>query len=308
MSDFIVHNGQLTPREEFRISPFDAGLLHGAGLFETLRVCNNIPLHLPDHLTRLTESGRCLGMTIELDERITAGWIADLLELQNISDARVRITVTPGNTLENVADELTVMLSAVPFEPYSPALYEKGMAVIISPYAQNPLGPLTGHKSISYFDRLLALREARAVHAGEAIWFTPDKFLAEGCVSNIFIVTAEDHVLTPPWRYPVPLPSDNAGVTGKFEARLALPGVTRKQVLRLCAEHPGAPGPAAEKMLTIDDLLAAREIFLTNAIMGVMPVTHLERHVVADGMPGPVTRRIGDLYQAHLKEQSHDKT
>lgn len=307
MSDFILYNGQLTPREEFRISPFDAGLLHGAGLFETLRVCNDIPLNLSDHLARLTESGRCLGMNIELDEMITAGWIADLLELQNISDARVRITITPGDTLANAAGELTMMLSAVPFEPYSPALYEKGMAVIISPYAQNPLGPLTGHKSTSYLDRLLALREARVVHAGEALWFTPDKFLAEGCVSNVFIVTADDYILTPPWRYPAPLP-DNGGVTGKFEARLALPGITRKQILRLCAEHPGAPGPAAEKMLTIHDVLAAREIFLTNAIMGLMPVTHLERHVVADGMPGPVTRRLGELYQSRLKEQGHGKT
>lgn len=303
MSDFIVLNGQITPGEDTHISSFDAGLLHGAGLFETIRVLCGTPLNLADHLQRLTESGRCLGMDIQLDPQITNGWISDLLELNNIRDARVRITISRGDTRQNADEALTTVVSAVPFEPYAPALYEKGMAVIVSQYAQNPLGPLTGHKTTSYLDRLLALREARAVHAGEALWFTSaDKLLAEACVSNVFIVFPDGTVATPSSNFPVPVPPSTTDNGNSFAPRLALPGITRKHILRLCAENNI---PAVQQMITIHDVLSAREIFLTNAIMGVMPVTYIERHAVADQKPGPLTQRLGALYNAFIQEQSH---
>jgi branched-subunit amino acid aminotransferase/4-amino-4-deoxychorismate lyase len=81
-----------------------------------------------------------------------------------------------------------------------------------------------------------------------------------------------------------------------------LPGITRKHILRLCAENNI---PAVQQMITIHDVLSAREIFLTNAIMGVMPVTYVERHAVADQKPGPLTLRLGALYNAFIQEQSH---
>ena len=73
---------------------------------------------------------------------------------------------------EDPIPPVTLLLSASAFDPYPPALYEKGMTVVISRYKQNPDAPLTGHKSTSYFDRLLALREAQQSKAGEALWFT----------------------------------------------------------------------------------------------------------------------------------------
>lgn len=302
MTDYIVLNGHITPVEDANISSFDAGLLHGAGLFETLRVLNGTALNLEDHLQRLTESGQCLGLDIELDPIIATGWIADLLELHNMRDARVRITVTRGDTRQSAEPQLTTVLTAIPFEPYPAALYENGMAVIISQYAQNPLGPLTGHKTTSYMDRLLALREARLVHAGEALWFTSaDKMLAEACVSNVFIGFADGTFATPPSRFPVPVVPPVEGTAGSFAPRLALPGITRKHILRLCAANGIS---AAEKMMTIHDVLSAKEIFLTNAIMGVMPVTHIEGHTVADGKPGALTQRLAGLYNAFIQEQS----
>ncbi len=304
MNDYIVINGQIIPCEDAHISPFDAGLLHGAGVFETLRVLNKTPVNLSDHLQRMIDSARCLGLEIALDLAVTAELIAELLEANDMTDARVRITMTRGDTRDTSPDSPpTVMISATEFQPYPAALYEKGMAVIISRYAQNPLGPLTGHKSTSYMDRLLALREARAVHAGEALWFTePGKLLAEACISNVFIISADGPIVTPPWLYPVA--SSGGAADGGFAPRLALPGITRRHILRLCAENKL---PAEEKMLTIHDVLAAKEIFLTNAIMGVMPVTHIERHTVGNEMPGSVTRQLGQWYNTFIQEQCHGK-
>jgi branched-subunit amino acid aminotransferase/4-amino-4-deoxychorismate lyase len=304
MNDFIGLNGQIIPADEARISLFDAGLLHGAGLFETLRVLNKTPLNLSDHLHRMTDSARCLGLDVALDLTLTADLITELLEANDMTEARLRITITRGDTRDPSPDSPpTVMMSVTEYQPYPDALYQQGMAVIISRYAQNPLGPLTGHKSTSYMDRLLALREARAVHAGEALWFTaPEKLLAEGCISNVFIIAADGHIFTPPWQHPVSAP--NATAEGDFAPRLALPGITRRHILRLCAENKL---PATEKMLTIHDVLAAKEIFLTNAIMGVMPVSHIERHAVGDGKAGTVTRQLSQWYNAFIQEQGHGK-
>ena len=303
MNEYIVLNGQITPVEDAGISSFDAGLLHGAGIFETLHVLNGMPLNLADHLQRLSESGQCFGMDIQLDPTVVTGWLSDLLELHCLRDARARLTVTRGDTRQTAEQQFTIALSAVPFEPYAPALYENGMAVIVSQYAQNPMGPLTGHKTTSYMDRLLALREARSLHAGEALWFTgADKILAEACVSNIFIGFSDGTLATPPSRFPIPSPLPNNGHTAGFTPRLALPGITRKHILRLCTDNRI---PAVEKMMTIHDVLSAREIFLTNAIMGVMPVTHVEGHTVGDGKPGPLTQRLAGLYNAFIQEQSH---
>ncbi len=306
-SDYVVLNGQILSPEDIHVSPFDAGLLHGAGLFETLRACNKVPLNLADHLARLTESGKCFGMDIHLDTAIIADWLTELLEANALDNARIRMTVTRGDTRDALnadATAPTVLLSAVPFQPYPAVLYEKGMTVIISRFAQNPRGPLTGHKSTSYLDRLIALREARAAQAGEALWFThPDRYLAEGCVSNVFLVMADQQIATPPWLYTAEtsLPEHNTG-DGLLLPRLALPGITRQHILRLCTRQ-GLP--VTEKMLTIHDVLAAREIILTNAIMGVMPVTHVERHAVGDETPGPVARRLSQWYNEFIQEQSH---
>src|SRR5262249_33735627 len=153
---------------------------------------------------------------------------------------------------------------------------------------QNTESPLTGHKTTSYLDRLIALREAQqakdpatgaSAFAGESLWFTAQgNMLAEGSISNVFLIDKEGLLVTPPLIVP-----------GKTNQRLCLPGITRQVVIELATTLSILPH---ERMLTIQDVLAAREVFLTNAIMGVMPVTRVEQHVVADGKPGELTRRL----------------
>ena len=283
MSDYIHVNGQVVPYDSATIAPGDAGLLHGAGLFETMRARTGRVFFLRDHLARLTRSAQALNIPFSLGESQLAEIIAELLEANDLSDARLRLTITRGDlhsaTTEDPTPPVTFILTASAFQPYPPSLYEKGMTVIISPYKQNPENPLTGHKSTSYFDRLLALREAQLLKAGEALWFTAHtNCLAEGSISNVFIVDKEGLLCTPPLTVPE-----------KANQRLCLPGITRQSVLGLATSSNILPH---ERMLTINDLLAAREVFVTNAIMGVMPVTHVEKHVVAQGRPGEVTLQL----------------
>lgn len=291
MSEYIHVNGQLMPYEDAAVPAADAGLLHGAGLFETMRARNGKIFRLGQHLERLTRSAQVLSIPFSLGETQLAEMAAELLDANGLADARLRLTITRGDLHAATADDpvppVTLILSAAAFQPYPAELYQKGMTAVIASAKQNPENPLTGHKTTSYFDRLLALREAQQLKAGEALWFTAGtNFLAEGSISNVFIVDKDGTLATPPLTVPE-----------KTNQRLCLPGITRQCVLELATRENILPH---ERLLTINDVLAAREIFLTNAIMGIMPVTHVERHVVGTGMPGPVTQQLSAGYGAEL--------
>ncbi len=295
MSDYIHINGQLVPYDAAVVAPGDAGLLHGAGLFETMRAKNGKVFRLRQHLEQLTRSAHALSIPLSLSEVQLREMVADLLDANSLTDARLRLTITRGDlhaaTPEDPIPPITLILSAAEFQPYPPQLYEKGMTVIISSYKQNPESPLTGHKTTSHFDRLLALREAQQVNAGEALWFTAgSNFLAEGSISNVFIVDREGILATPPLTVPE-----------KVNQRLCRPGTARQVVLEVATAMNILPH---ERLLTINDLLAAREVFLTNAIMGVMPVTHIEKHTVGDGTFGALARQLSEAYNRAVEVES----
>jgi branched-subunit amino acid aminotransferase/4-amino-4-deoxychorismate lyase len=129
------------------------------------------------------------------------------------------------------------------------------------------------------------LKQAHEKKAAEALWFTTDGRLAEGCVSNVFIVK-DSTVYTPAANTPI------------------LPGIARKTVCEIARNHNIA---LIEKELSIDDLLSADEVFLTNVIMQVMPVAAIEKHTVGQGKPGEVTKKIAELYDKFVKESCQNK-
>ena len=253
-----------------------------------------VPL-LQAHLDRLSVSAAALAMELHLETAVIAGCIDELLAAEDISEARIRLSVSVGDTRarDGLANDhqFTTLISAAPFLPYPPNLYENGMTVLVSSYRQNPRMPSAGHKTLSYIDRLLALRQAQVAGAGEALWLTAaENALAEGCVSNVFVVAADGGVYTPPWQYP---PDKSL--------RMALPGITRNVLINLGDKQDIK---IQEKMLFIEDLLGASEVFLTNAMMGVMPVSRIERHAVGAEKPGPITLRLTQLYDQHVMETS----
>jgi branched-subunit amino acid aminotransferase/4-amino-4-deoxychorismate lyase len=275
MSEKIYLNDQLVARGEAKVAVSNPAFLHGVGLFETLRAYAGTPFRLAEHLARMEASARRLNIPLGDAVRRIPGAVQAVLEANRLSSARVRITVTPPGSTEE-PEQVTLLVRAEETRGYPPELYEKGMtACMLTEHRQSRTDPLAGHKTTSYFPRLLALRDAQDRQCGEGFWFTPDNQLAEGCMSNIFLVR-DGTLCTPPLDTPV------------------LPGVTRAIVLDL-ARNQGIP--VAERACWIDDLLNASEVFITNAVMEVMPVSRLERHPVADAKLGPITRQLADAYR-----------
>ena len=267
----VFLNDKLIDIDKACISVTDSGFLYGAGLFETMRSHNGVVFALADHLDRLFFSARSLSINNPHDKKYVADAVYKVLGANKLTDARLRLTFTNGPMAEAEQDRKpTLLITATKFRSYPAEYYENGVLVVLCPFRQNPNEPTCGHKTTSYYSRMIALKAAHRKRAAEALWFTTDNRLAEGCISNVFLV--KDSVLyTPPIETPV------------------LAGVARKTICQLALKNSIE---LIEKDLTIDDLLGADEIFMTNVIMQVMPITRVEKHTVGDGKVGPTGKKL----------------
>ena len=173
----------------------------------------------------------------------------------------------------------TLLVAATDPVDYAPEYFEKGITVLVAPPAANPFDPMASHKTLSYWGRLRTLRQAAAAGAGEAIWLNVSTYLASGAVSNVFLIK-EGQLLTPFAR--------GEETSGALPAPV-LPGTTRAHVIGLAE---AANIPVHRKMLSINDLLEADEVFLTNASWLVLPVTTVEKKQIGDGNVGDITRTL----------------
>lgn len=278
----VFLNDKLVDIDKASVSVTDAGLLYGAGLFETMRSSNGKVFALKDHLDRLFFSAGALSIGTDHDKKFITDAIHELLKANKLKDARLRLTLTAGSMTQSEKHRRpTLLITATKLQPYPQEYYQNGVMVIICPFKQNPAEPVYGHKTTSYFSRMLGLEFARENRATEALWFTVDNRLAEGCVSNVFLV--KDSVLyTPPIDTPV------------------LAGVARKTVCEIAMKNSIK---LMEMDLYIQDLLEADEVFITNAIMQVMPVISVEKHTVFGGKVGSVTKKMAEKFTEAIKTE-----
>lgn len=281
----VFLNDRLVNAEAARVSVHDAGLLHGVGLFETMRGYAGRVFRLDAHLERLYQSAARLGIAVTQSRDELAAGLRELVAANGLRDARLRLTVTRGSLRQDAEGISTAIGTATAMTAYPAEYYRYGMMVLVCPYKQNGADPTAGHKTLNYFPRLLAMQQAQQHRAGEALWFTVDHRLAEGCVSNVFLVK-DGVLLTPPLDTPV------------------LGGIVRADVLDL-AEAEGVQ--CVQRPLTVDDLLGAEEVFLTNSVMELMPVCRIEKHVVGQDQPGPIYGRLHDAYRAAVQAECGDE-
>ncbi len=267
------------------VSVTDSGLLYGAGLFETMRSYNGVVFSLKDHLDRLFFSANSLSIKT-YDRKYITDAVYKVLKVNKLTNARLRLTLTNGPMSKSEQERKpTLLITATQLQPYPPEYYKKGVLVVLCPFRQNTAEPTYGHKTISYFPRMIALNLAHQKRAAESLWFTVDSRLAEGCISNIFLVK-DSTLYTPPIETPV------------------LAGVARKTVCQIAIKNSIK---LVEKDLYINDVLEANEIFLTNVIMQVMPVRAIEKHTVGDGKVGPMTKKLMDYFNEFVEKQCRKK-
>ena len=274
-----VHlNGRLVDADQATVSISDAGFLHGASTFTTMYARGGVVFRLDRHLSRLMDTATKMQLRMDVTAGSLAGAVAELLAANGLPEARVRITLTPGSVRGSDGPPAT-LITAEPVPEYPREWYEQGITVVVSTFRQARSDPTFGYKTGCYFPRIFAMQAAAIHGASESLWYTTDNTLAEACFCSVFLVQ-EGTVRTPPLDTPV------------------LPGIVREATLELCDR---LEIPRDDRTpLTVHDMLAAEEMFLTASVSGIRPVAHVEKHTVGEGRPGEITRKIMSAYRELL--------
>jgi len=284
----LLVNGQLTDNTEAVISVFDHGFLYGMGLFETFRTYNGIPWLLDKHIDRLGQGCEMLGIHYAADLPRMKESVLQLLKANGLEDGYFRWSVSAG--------EGAIGLPTETYEKPNEVVYVKALAHdqpadrkgkalrLLSLPRSTPEGSFR-LKSFHYMNNIVAKRELNASGAAfgtEGLFLDGNGYIVEGMVSNVFWVT--DGVLYTP-----------AVHTG------LLAGITREYVLQMAA---GMGIAAQEGLYGWSELLKADEVFLTNSIQELVPVTTLENAQAQSWHPGgmntagPITYRLMTQYRA----------
>ncbi len=294
-------NGNLVDDHSAAISIRDTGLLHGAGIFTTMRAYRRRVFRLDYHLERLRRSAQAMFVPISYSDEQISSAIAQLLEANELTEARLRLTITRGTMSNDPVHGLrldpNIFITATALEAYPQEYYQKGMTVLAYDQQKaNPFDVQAGHKTLDYFSRFTAMRQASNRGAGEALWFNIFNYLQSGSISNVFIVK-NSQLLTPPTQQDLedPLIRENT----PYPASNVLPGITRRVVLELARSNDI---PVQIKALAINDLLDADECFLTNSIMEIMPVCRIERKPIGQDRPGDLTQKLVMLYRTAVDQ------
>ncbi len=278
-------NGELVPPAEATVSVFDHGLLYGDGVFEGIRMYGGRILKCKTHLDRLYASAKAVRLTVPYSREELTRAIYATCEANQRQDAYIRLCITRGAGTLGLnpfnCHQPTVFIIAASIQLYPPALYEKGMAVIIAKTIRNdPRALSPAIKSMNYLNNIQAKIEAIDAGVLEAIMLNWEGHICECTGDNIFFVN-DGRLLRPPL---------SAGI---------LEGVTMRIVQELAAEQGLS---VCEQTITRDDVFAADEIFLTGTAAEVIPVTKVDDHTVGDGTPGPVTRKLIKAFRAMIAD------
>lgn len=275
------------------VSVFDRGLLYGDSVFETLRTYGGHVFELEAHLTRLKKSAELVAIPWLEDFESLGSETRAQVAAAGFSEAYVRIMITRGEgplglLVDRELRPRRITLIAELSLP-SEESYERGARV--SSFVVEPrfgLKELAGAKMGNYVLGSRALREARLAGSDEAIFVDRRGVVSEGATSNVFFVRGE-MLLTPA----------EDGI---------LAGITRAVVLEL-AQESGLE--VRFEAPTVDELVAADEVFITSSLRGIVPVVGIDGQTAGSGAMGPVTRRLRALLEqrgrAFLKQSSSER-
>ena len=273
-------NGAFVPADQPVISAHDYGFLYGDGVFEGIRVYDGRPFKLPEHLRRLIDSQRIVGLRATRTVAELSNIVQETCAANQRAISYLRLTVTRGPgpiALDPTAPpQPTIVCLPAEMVPFPPSVLQHGLRVIVaatrrtSPSALSPRA-----KTLNYLNNAMAKLEALHRGAGDALMLGDHGFVTEASSSNVFVLS-NGALRTPP---------PSAGI---------LLGITRDVILSL-AHDLGVP--AKEEMLTRDDLYTADECFLTGTASEIVPVIEIDSRPVGPGAPGPLTGRLAGLYR-----------
>ena len=278
MQGLVYINGRFVDSKEASLSVFDRGLNYGDGLFETIMARGGRPLFFREHMARLQGSARALSIRSPLLSSVSmpGGPVEELLRLNGLSEgsARVKIVLTRGVSFaghrpSGEADGTLIITCSALDEDHIEGLYSKGVTAI---NVNTSASTFARHKTLNYLPNVMAIMEAEAAGAYEAVCTLEDSTILEGTASNIFMVK-DGFIRTPP--------ADG----------FILPGIMRNLLISYANKLSIR---VSEERVRLEDLYNADEAFISNSIIGILPLTSVSGNIIGAASPGPITAKLRD--------------
>ncbi|RMD49806.1 MAG: D-amino-acid transaminase [Alphaproteobacteria bacterium] len=276
MSRIVYVNGSYVPEEEAKVSIFDRGFLFADGVYEVTSVLDGRLVDFAGHMARLRRSLGELDMASPASDEELLAIHRELVRRNGVEEGLVYLQVTRGAADRDFAWAADMAPTLVLFTQSKPGLaaggpaVERGIRVIQVPDLRWKRRDI---KTVQLLYPAMAKMEAKKAGADDA-WLVEDGYVTEGTSNNAYIVTG-GRIVT-------------RGLSTDI-----LHGITRAAVLRLAAE---AGLEVEERPFTIDEAKGADEAFITSATTFVTPVVAIDGAPVGSGAPGPLTRRLREIY------------
>jgi D-alanine transaminase len=282
MSRIAYVNGRYVPQREASVNVEDRGYQFADGIYEVVHLYRGRYIDADRHLDRLERSLREIALPMPMGRAALLRVLAEVARRNRVSEGLLYMQVTRGVARRDhafpakpVPPALVVTIRRIP--PYPARIEGWGGAAITHPdlrWARRDI------KSVALLPNVLARQAAKEKGAIEAILHEADGTITEGAATSFWIVDRDGTLRT------------------RQLGEQILPGCTRGALIALMQE---AGVPFHEGPFTVDDARAAREAFITSATSFVKPILALDGAPVGDGAPGPVTRRLFDLFARHVK-------
>lgn len=274
MSRIVYVNGEYLPEAEGKISIFDRGFLFADGVYEVTPIVNGRVVDYDAHAERLDRSLNELRIAWPCTKEELRTMHLELIKRNKLNEGLIYLQVTRGvaDRMFNFPKNITSTLIAftMPMVLVDNDNARTGVKVITTPDIRWLRRDI---KSVMLLAPVLGKQEAYEKGANEA-WMVEDGHVTEGTSSNAYIVVGQKVITRP------------------LSNRI-LAGCTRRALKRLSAEHNIE---IEERLFTVEEAYAADEAFLTSASQFVMPITEIDGHRVGGGQPGPVTRKLRELF------------
>ena len=274
----VFHNGRLLPIEQVRLSPGQAGLLSGWGLFTTLRVWDGELFAFERHWARLERDAKRTRLPFPFDAEKVRTQLHEVLRVNEVREGTARIYVVYNKVGFWQSDEQMPQVDLILYSAGLPS-YREPVRLGLREHGRHAASPLAGVKVTSWLNNVWNLAEAQSAGWDEVVLLNERGEVAECTAANIFCVRG-GKVVTPPL---------SSG---------CLEGVTRDTLLDI-AHASGIS--ASEQTLTPEDLYGAEEVFISSTNRNLLGVGEIAGHKFA-GAPGPFTLKLEKALAAFVVE------
>lgn len=280
----VHHNDRLVPMEEVRLSPGQAGLLNGWGIFTTLRIYGGRPFAFKRHWHRLMADANRLKIPVKTSAETVSARLSRLIEANRVTEGCARIYFIYNKVGYWVSDEPAPDVDLIMYT--ADLLRRVGpVRLAVQAHGRHAASPLAGVKVTSWLQNVWMLDHAVQRGFDEVILLNERNEVAECTAANVFCVRKSE-VVTPPL---------SAG---------CLPGVTRTALLEV-GQRAGLQ--VREVALNLQDLFDADEIFITSTTREVQPVSQIEDQQLVQ-VNGPVTQRLAEAFSGYVAKSLLETT